>query len=146
MKNSILIVLSVMVFTTAHAQSPPPSLLATYANYLANASEENILETYWQYFSKGALTGVEVSSPKIKEQLLFNKLMRSTSSVYEAYFNNYGCLSVNGKDSNDEPITFNIEYEIDNSQALISHIDVQLHNSEKEFPIKATCPRDYMVF
>lgn len=146
MKNSILIVLSVMVFTTAHAQSPPPSLLATYANYLANASEENILETYWRYFSKGALTGVEVSSPTIKEQLLFNKLMRSTSSIYEAYFNNYGCLSVNGKDSNDEPITFNIEYEIDNSQALISHIDVQLHNSEKEFPTKATCPRDYMVF
>ena len=135
-----------MVFTTAHAQSPPPSLLTTYANYLANASEENILETYWQYFSKRALTGVEVSYPTIKEQLLFNKLMRSTSSVYEAYFNNYGCLSVNGKDSNDEPITFNIEYEIDNSQALISHIDVQLHNSEKEFPTKATCPRDYMVF
>ncbi len=146
MKNSILLVLSVMVFTTAHAQSPPPSLLATYANYLANASEENISETYWQYFSKEALTGIEVSSPTTKEQLLFKHLMRSTSSVYEAYVNNYGCLSVNGKDSNDEPITFNIEYEIDNSQALISHIDVQLHNSEKEFPTKATCPRDYMVF
>lgn len=146
MKNSISLVLSIMVFTTAYAQSPPPSLLATYANYLANASEENISETYWQYFSKEALTGVEVSSPTIKEQLLFKQLMRSTSSVYEAYFNNYGCLSVNGKDSNDEPITFNIEYEIDNSQALISHIDVQLHNSEKEFPTKATCPRDYMVF
>ncbi|WP_050917794.1 hypothetical protein [Vibrio campbellii] len=146
MKNSILLVLSVMVFTTAHAQSPPPSLLATYANYLANASEENILETYWQYFSKEALTGVEVSSPTIKEQLLFNKLMRSTSSVYEVHFNDYGCLSVNGKNSNDEPITFNIEYEIENSRASISHIDVQLHNSEKEFPTKATCPRDYMVF
>ncbi|WP_104035432.1 hypothetical protein [Vibrio jasicida] len=146
MKNSILLVLSVMVFTTAHAQSPPPSLLATYANYLANASEENILETYWQYFSKEALTGIEASSPTTKEQLLFKHLMSSTSSVYETNFIDYGCLSVNGKNSNDEPITFNIEYEIDNSQALISHIDVQLHNSEKEFPTKATCPRDYMVF
>ncbi|EKO3811884.1 hypothetical protein NTE10_003796 [Vibrio harveyi] len=146
MKNSILLLLSIMGFTIVHAQPTSPSLLATYANYLANASEENISETYWQYFSKEALTDIEVSSPTTKEQLLFKQLMRSTSSVYEVHFNDYGCLSVNGKNSNDEPITFNIEYEIENSRALISHIDVQLHNSEKEFPTKATCPRDYMVF
>ncbi len=66
MKNSILLLLSIMGFTIVHAQPTPPSLLATYANYLANASEENISETYWQYFSKEALTGIEVSSPTTK--------------------------------------------------------------------------------
>ncbi|MCV3262313.1 hypothetical protein OGZ01_00480 [Vibrio harveyi] len=60
MKNSILLLLSIMGFTIVHAQPTSPSLLATYANYLANASEENISETYWQYFSKEALTGIEV--------------------------------------------------------------------------------------
>ncbi|MGD1333236.1 hypothetical protein ACP6H1_12360 [Vibrio harveyi] len=146
MKNFFFLAATLLWSFTAISKPTPPSLLATYANYLANASEENISETYWQYFSKEALTGIEVSSPTTKEQLLFKHLMRSTSSVYEVHFNDYGCLSVNGKNSNDEPITFNIEYEIENSRALISHIDVQLHNSEKEFPTKATCPRDYMVF
>lgn len=146
MKNFFLLAATLLWSFNAISKPTPPSLLATYANYLANASEENISETYWQYFSKEALTGIEVSSPTTKDQLLFKQLMRSTSSVYEVHFNDYGCLSVNGKNSNDEPITFNIEYEIENSRALISHIDVQLHNSEKEFPTKATCPRDYMVF
>ncbi|MFN1583984.1 hypothetical protein [Vibrio rotiferianus] len=146
MKSFFLLAATTLWSFTAISKPISPSLLAAYANYLTNASEENISETYWQYFSKEALAGVEVSSPTTKEQLLFKHLMRATSSAYEAHFNDYSCLSVNGKNSNDEPITFNIEFEVKNSQALISHIDVQLHSSEKEFPTKATCPRDYMVF
>ncbi|MGR5277012.1 hypothetical protein ACPV5J_10070 [Vibrio rotiferianus] len=146
MKSSLLFAVGLACCFQLYGKSTSPSLIAAYASYLTNASEENISETYWQYFSKEALVGVEVSSPTTKEQLLFKHLMRATSSAYEAHFNDYSCLSVNGKNSNDEPITFNIEFEVKNSQALISHIDVQLHSSEKEFPTKATCPRDYMVF
>lgn len=138
----ITLLLSFSVFSYAQVQ---PSLLSAYSSYLTNANAQNISQTFEQYFTKAAVEDLNIEDTATKEQLLFKNFMAVTISVYESHSDSFGCLSVNGKNSSNDPITFNIEYITDQGRALMSHIDMQLHNSIGDFPTEATCPKEYMT-
>lgn len=135
------LVLSFGFSSYAHVQ---PSLLNAYSSYLTNANAQNISQTSEQYFVKSVVEGLDLEDTVTKEQLLFKDFMTVTISLYESQTGDRGCLSVNGKNSSNDPITFNIAYSIAKNQALISQIDMQLHSSTDDFPTEATCPEEYM--
>ncbi len=136
------LLLSFSVFSYAQVQ---PSLLKAYSSYLTNANSQNISLITEHFFTKAAVEGLDLEDSATKQQLLFKNFMTTTVSVYESHSDSLGCLSVNGRNSSNDPITFNIEYIIDKGQALMSHIDMQLHNSIGDYPTQATCPKEYMA-
>lgn len=125
--------------------TPENVLYKQYTAYSLEANEKNIRNTYSHYFSPNLLSGVNTISPDASRQLLFKDYMTRYFNHFEKINGRQGCLTISGYDSENMPLTFNIEYAMEDRKWLIVEIDILFVNSVSEFPKLAKCPREYLV-
>jgi len=66
--------------------------------------------------------------------------MEKKSSNIEAITNNSGCLTINGYDLENMPISFNLKYIKSEPRWLIDEINVSFVNNKEDFSETAKCP------
>ncbi|MGR5079003.1 hypothetical protein [Photobacterium swingsii] len=121
------------------------SLTSAYNDYLKGLTFQNIENNYSQYFSDILVGDIDISDDYLKKQLMFKESMKSIDELNETLYSNYGCLTVNGFDFDNQPMSFNIEYTKESPRALIKAVDILLLESKLEFSNKAVCPKEYIV-
>ncbi len=80
--------------------------------------------------------------PGIQSQLLFKDYMaRREGNTIQSTRNEEVCLTVNGYDKDNLPITFHLGYALENSIWKINGIEVKFLESTEEFESQAKCPQ-----
>jgi hypothetical protein len=55
--------------------------------------------------------------------------------------NNKGCLSINGMDENNEPLSLHVEYKRENDEWLINYMFLHFLENTESYSKEAICPR-----
>ncbi|UJF22833.1 hypothetical protein [Shewanella sp. OMA3-2] len=119
------------------------TLYSTFVDYKSNTSGSNIIEVSPKFFSKQLLSGLNLDSSGVIDQLLFKNYMDSEVNHLEIIGDDFSCLTVNGYDTESMPISFNLKFIESNHRWLIDEINVLFINSEVEFSQVAKCPSAY---
>ncbi len=114
-----------------------------YSEYRADVNRENVKTLAPVFFSSNLLKGVDLGDSGTLNQLLFPNYMHTQASHFELVIATRGCLTVNGYDQENMPMTFNIEYRQAGGSWLIEEVDVLLVDHESEFSLVARCPSEY---
>lgn len=139
------ILLLAALFVVSCVTTKPPDVLYTqFTAYSLEANENNINTIYSRYFSPDLLSVEKAISPDVSRQLLFKDYMTRYFNHFENINGGHGCLTINGYDSENMPLTFNIEYTMENTKWLIEEIDILFVNDVTEFSETAKCPREYI--
>lgn len=112
---------------------------ALYVQYNAYTKTKIDTSNYTMFFSK-TITD-KINSTNIS-QLSFVQYMSKEIKHYSKHNNKNGCLTINGFNSSNKPVSFYLEYSLFNSTWLISDIDVSFKENTKEFIKKPLCPSD----
>ena len=120
------------------------SLYSKYTMYSAEANKDNIRKLYPKYFSANVVGSESTDDPEVIEQLLFKDYMKKNFNNLEMIAGNKGCLTVNGFDAENQPISFNLEYVFYNNEWLINDIHVLFLDDSSKFQSIARCPGYYL--
>lgn len=101
----------------------PVSLYQTYSDYSTRVNADNVVALAPEYFS-ASLLSAELNDNSVKQQLLFKNLMAEPLQHAELVVGNSGCLAVVGKDSEQQPVQFNLGYRFEANKWLIDQVDV----------------------
>lgn len=116
------------------------TLYSTFVDYKSNISKDNITEVSPKFFSEQLLSKLNLNSSEIIEQLLFKNYMAREVNHLETIGEGFSCLTVNGYDTEDMPISFNLKYIDSNHRWLIDEINVLFVSAEDKFSKVAKCP------
>lgn len=92
-------------------------------NRAAHFNTANLVALAPEYFSTSLLP-TELNDNSVRPQLLFKNLMAEPLQHTELIVGNSGCLAVVGKDSEQQPVQFNLGYRLEANKWLIDQIDV----------------------
>ncbi len=144
MKIPLLLFAACFMASCASIENEPDdTLYSKYVMYSSEADEDSIKVLYSKYFSNDLLGSESINDPEVVEQLLFKEYMKNYSNHVEKIANRAGCLTVNGFDEENKPITFNLEYTAYHGQWLISDIHILFLDDESKFLDIARCPDYY---
>ncbi len=119
------------------------TLYSTFVDYKSNLSSDNINEVSPEFFSDKLLSKLKLDSSEIIDQLLFKNYMIKELNHFEIIGNDFNCLTINGYDTENMPISFNLKYIDSNERWLIDEINVLFVSEEVEFSKIAKCPSVY---
>ncbi|CAA0118128.1 Uncharacterised protein [BD1-7 clade bacterium] len=115
------------------------SLFSEYESYLRDVNRENLSKVYSGYFSPALLEGESIHNLDVVDQLMFKNYMDRMDSHFQSKGNSVGCLSVNGFDLENMPVTFRLRYSKPTNW-LIEEVQVRFVNSITDFDRSAKCP------
>lgn len=70
----------------------------------------------------------------------FPETLSEVISHYQLIESDKGCLSINGYNKSQSPITLNIEYLFENNQWLLSFVEIYYLDTTKDYADKGICP------
>jgi coproporphyrinogen III oxidase-like Fe-S oxidoreductase len=133
----------VLFFSACAVKMNNGPLYSSYYRYDQSVSVDNLHKLQSDFFSSNLIKNLNVDESEITEQLLFKKYMFKQKSHFEKINEKVGCLSINGFDNENMPISFNIKYIAENEHWLIEEIGVLFVNSIADFTDSAKCPSEY---
>lgn len=139
-----ILLFAVLFIISCATITPENVLYKQFTAYSLEANEDNINTIYSRYISSDLLSGEKTISSDASRQLLFKDYMKRYFNHFERIQGGQGCLTINGYDSENMPLTFNIEYAMENKKWLIEEIDILFVNDVTEFSETAKCPREYI--
>lgn len=134
-----------LLLTLIPASASADVLYEQYSLYSTEANADNIRHTYSAYFSPELPIAAQLESAGILEQLLFKDAMVLTSSHHERQSAGRGCLTVNGRDREGAPLSFNMAYRLIGKQWLIAAVNIAYLKSSAGFAQSAICPPGWAV-
>lgn len=138
----IVILLTILIYScTSNGNSE--SLQSKYSHYEKNIDESNLFQLRSVFFSRGLLSDLNVNDLEVSEQLLFKSYMSKQLESFETIKGSIGCLTINGLDNDEAPISFNIKYINENENWVIDEIGVLFVDTPAEFSKLAKCPGEY---
>lgn len=144
MKNiPLALVLTLFISSCAMTHGASSTLYQEYSQYRDNTNKSNIVKLARYFFSPSLLGSNYQISPDASSQLLFKNYMIITDSHYERANEHQGCLTVNGYDEENSPLTFSLKYISNDSRWLIDDIHVAYVKNAKDFASTARCPSEY---
>ncbi|WDE05202.1 hypothetical protein SG34_028570 [Thalassomonas viridans] len=145
--TQLLFVVVLMSIVSCTAKITEKSLYKQFSAYALTANNNNILSQSPKFFSKRLLAQAnssKASQAEIAGQLLFKQYMATQVNSFEVITDNSGCLTVNGYDSENMPLSFNLKYIHNQEKWLIDDINISFVNSEADFSTSAQCPGEYI--
>jgi len=140
----VFLILAVLIVTACTSVSTKETLYSSFSNYTLVANDGNIQDLSPLYFSPSLLKNKNLNNPSVSGQLLFKDYMVRTFNRFEKIDGGVGCLTINGFDSDETPLAFNIEYVEIDERWLIKAIDVLFLEDGFELSNMAKCPFEYI--
>ena len=145
--QSLVFLLPLIACSTAYNSSSSPALYQVYTIFKNEVTYNLNRMDYRQYFDKALLAeNANASDTDLRQELKeFIANIATEKDHYEKKVDdNTGCLSINGYNSEQRPITLNFEYRQSIDKWVIKQMDAHLLRNNGEFSKKATCPKEYM--
>ncbi|GAA6170658.1 hypothetical protein NBRC116592_03280 [Colwellia sp. KU-HH00111] len=139
----VLLFLCTLLLGSCATHEQGKSLYSTFLDYESNTSKSNIIQSSPSFFSKNLLNQLNLNSLEVAEQLLFKGYMAKKINNFEMILGTSGCLTINGFDSENMPISFNLKYIKSEQRWLIDEINVFFASDEADFSQTAKCPSEY---
>ena len=105
----IFLLLTALIYSCA-SNSNNDLLHIKYTYYEKSINKSNVSQLSSDFFSRQLLSGLNVNDREVSEQLLFKSYMSKQLESFESIKGNLGCLTINGLDNKQAPISFNIRY------------------------------------
>jgi len=117
-------------------------LYKVYRSYTDSVSVNNVKKNAPDYLTQRMLRAMNLENPLVTgEFVIFNRYFDREINHFENIKGDVGCLSVNGFNKDEEPITLNIEYHYTDGWR-IDYVHVDLKESPSDFQRKISCPLD----
>lgn len=117
-------------------------LYKVYKSYTDSVSVNNVKKNASKYLTPSMLRAMNLENPLVTgEFVVFKRYFDREINHVENIKGDVGCLSVNGFNKYEEPITLNIEYRYMDGWR-IDYVHVDLKESASDFQRKITCPLD----
>jgi len=138
----IFLLLTALIYSCA-SNSNNDLLHIKYTYYEKSINKSNVSQLSSDFFSRQLLSGLNVNDREVSEQLLFKSYMSKQLESFESIKGNLGCLTINGLDNKQAPISFNIRYINENENWVIDEIGVLFVDTQAEFSKLPKCPGEY---
>jgi len=138
-----ILLLFVLVLGACATHVPDEVLYSNFLDYKSNITRGNIIESSPNFFSKQLLDKLNLTSSEVTEQLLFKNYMAKQINNIEIIGDSFGCLTVNGYDLENMPMSFNLKYIEVEQRWLIDEINVLFANNEADLSKVPKCPSEY---
>ncbi|WDE00907.1 hypothetical protein [Thalassomonas actiniarum] len=139
----VIFIVLLLFVTSCATKNIDSSLYEHFSNYALAVNNNNILAKSTHFFSERLLNQANSDSKnhsEVAEQLLYKQYMLRQFNNFEIIKDNTGCLTVNGYDNENLPLSFNLKYIQNKSNGLIDGINISFVNSASEFSTSAKCP------
>jgi len=136
------IILSLLFSSCAALKTDTAQLYDAYNKLSQEVKNGEIVLNRSEYFTTNYLKEV---NPNDKNSLLLLKLSNyiyKDVSHYQIFNNNMGCLSINGIDKNNEPLSLHVEYNKKNDAWLVNYVFLSFIENRSAYTKEAICPRD----
>lgn len=144
MTRTILLIFALIIQGCAHI-SEKSSLYSEFMEYRESVEGSTLLENYTKYFDPALTSDIDLTDSSTVSQLEFSKMMAEEVQYFELVSKTKGCLTVNGKGVESNPIAFYIEYKYINEKWLIADIDVSFLENPEDYAKKALCPSEIRI-
>lgn len=122
--------------------SDDANLYEVYRSYTDSVSVNNVKDKAPDYLTSRMLSAMNLENHLVTgEFVVFDRYFEREVNHFESIKGDVGCLSVNGFNKNEEPITLNIEYHHTDGWR-IDYVHVDLKESPSDFQRKISCPLD----
>ncbi|PXF31408.1 hypothetical protein WH50_10040 [Pokkaliibacter plantistimulans] len=142
---------SLFVATNSYADQPSP-LLDAFNKFSLEVNESNAFEKGPSFFTKEFIKEAQFSKdPDVNEKSLLraytmHEMVKKRENSFEMQEKGsaLGCLTINGYNSTDEPLSIFILYKNSESHWLVSQVHVEFLNEGDAFTDHAQCPQEVM--
>ncbi len=117
-------------------------LFDVYYKLRSEVKSGDILRQKDNYFTSEYLLGVNANDNKSGYILRLTGYIERSISHYQSIAGDSACLTINGLDENNEPLSLHVEYKKYNRKWLVNYMFVHFLESSKDFSKSVICPRE----
>jgi len=142
MRLILSILFALVISSCSVHKSETVQLFDAYNKLSQETKYGDILAHRNEYFTSTYLKGV---NPDDKDSIFLLRLTNYVDenlSHYQSIEDGSACLSINGTDENNEPLSLHIEYKKTNGKWLINYMFVHFLENSSSFSKSVICPRE----
>lgn len=137
--RTILILAASIVAGCASVAQKQDTLYGSFERYSRAIADGDIVARRREFFIPSMLETLNVNSENGRFQLKIGQYVRYEFSHYEKFELNRGCLTMNGRDEDNNPTSLFLEYQENDGAWLISSTYIYVQE-KPDFSEKALCP------
>ncbi len=142
MKLFISLILSLFLYGCSVFNVEQADLYEIYTRQVMAAENSTTVANRKSFFTSEYLEKVDVADEKSLLLLNLSKYIDQEMSHYQKIDGRAGCLSVNGIDASEEPLSLHVEYKQEKGSWLVDYMFLHFMESSKDYVGEAICPRD----
>jgi len=148
MKLLVSLILSFTLFACSILKVEQTDLYKEYVKQTQAVKNNTIVANRKLFFTSEYLKEVDLTDEKSLLPLKLSKYIHQVSSHYQKLEGQKGCLSVNGIEINEDPVTIYVEYKKEQDLWLVDYMFLHLVENYEDYAKEALCPREVesMIF
>jgi len=147
-KFLVTLILSLTLYGCSALKVEQADLYKEYIKQTQAVKNNTIVASRELFFTSEYLKEVDPADEKSLLPLNFSKYIHQVFSHYQKLEGKKGCLSINGREVSEDPVTLYIEYKKEQGAWLVDYMFLHLIESTEDYAKEALCPRDIesMIF